>query len=101
MTEIRLKRGETLNLALRFSDGGNPIDLTQSVLTAAVRDAQDNAVATLAVVKLATAGTAAISGVPTDGWPLGRLRCDARLATAAGQVLKTETFAIHLLRAVT
>jgi hypothetical protein len=101
MSEIRIKRGASLNLLLRFTrTGGGAADVTHIVLTSQVRDAQDNLVATLPLLKLPEIGLVTITVPDTTQWPIGRLRCDLT-AALGGQIVYSETFAIQVARSVT
>jgi len=102
MTELTLKQGGSLLLALAFTeDDGSAADLTGSSVSSQIRDAQDSLVAALpVVVTTPTAGTASIAVMDTSAWPLGTLRCDIRVQ-AASTIMFYETFAIHIQRAVT
>jgi hypothetical protein len=101
MSEIRIKRGASLNLALAFRRGdGLAADVTHMVLTSQVRDPQGRLVATLPLVKQPEIGEVTVTVLDTTQWPIGRLRCDLT-AAAGGQVLYSETFAVQVAREVT
>lgn len=101
MSEIRIKRGASLNLSLCFKRGdGQVADVTHMVLASQVRDPQGDLVATLPLFKQPEAGLVTITVPDTTQWPIGRLRCDLS-AASGGQFIYSETFAIHVMREVT
>jgi hypothetical protein len=100
MREVSIKQGESLNVALYFKDDGDAMDISHVALAAQVRDAKDVLVANLPIIMGSEIGLAYIQIVDTCRWPDGRLRCDVRAAWP-GQIQFTETFAIHVRRAVT
>lgn len=102
MSEIRIKRGASLNLLMTFCghDDGQAADVTHMVLASQVRDPQGCLVATLPLLKQPEIGQVTVTVLDTTQWPIGRLRCDLT-ATADGQVIYSETFAIQVARSVT
>lgn len=101
MSEVTIKRGDTLNLLLTFTDdSGAPIDLSAVTLASQVRAPNDDLVATLPIAVTDETGIATVQILTNQQWPLGLLRSDIR-ATIAGLVVLSETFAIRVNRAVT
>ena len=70
-------------------------------LTAQVRDAEGNLVATLTPAPTATAGQATIYVQDTSPWPEGLLRLDVLVQPAAGPQVVSETIGIRVGRAIT
>lgn len=102
MSNIRIKRGASLSLTLGFgNEDGSPFALSGVTLTAQVRDAEFNLVATLTPEPIATAGQASIFVQDTSAWPEGLLRMDVRVLPASGPQTLSETFGIFVERAVT
>jgi hypothetical protein len=101
MSEIAIKRGDTLLLTFTFfNDDGTAVDLTNVALSGQIRDPQDNLVATLPIVLTSILNIATVQLASTPQWPLGLLRSDIR-AISAGLVDMSETFGIRVNRAVT
>ena len=101
MSEIRIKRGETLRLMFTFTDDhGVPIDLSTVMLAAQVRAPNDDLVAVLPIVVTDVSGVATVQVADTAQWPLGLLRSDIKLLTGGLPVL-SDTFGIRVNRAVT
>jgi hypothetical protein len=101
MSEIRIKRGASLNLLMQFKrTDGQVADVTHMALAAQVRDAQDCLVATLPLLKQPEIGEVTVTVLDTTQWPIGRLRCDLTAETG-GQVVYSEIFAIQVARSVT
>jgi hypothetical protein len=83
------------------NDDGTAFDLTGVSVSAQVRTASLDVVATLTVVITGIRGQMSITQA-TDTWPPGRYLCDLKFVeAAAGIVLKSRTFAIVVARPVT
>jgi hypothetical protein len=95
-----IKRGASLALMAAFTnpDGSIP-SLTGVAMTATVRDAEFNLVATLTPVATTTPGQASITVADTSAWPEGWLRIDM-LATGSGWQVLSPTYALFVVRAV-
>ena len=101
MGEIRIKQGDALRLlATVQDDDGQPVDLTVATLRGAVRTATGDLVTSLPIVRAEAAGVALITVADTTQWPVGLLRADI-LLTSDGLPIHSDTFGIHVGRAVT
>ena len=101
MTDIRIKRGSSLSLALTFANAdGTAFDLSIVTVSGTVRDPRNVLVASLGLVLGATPGTATITVVDTSGWPQGLLKADLFISDGTVQTL-CETFGITVTPAVT
>lgn len=100
MTDVRVKRGMSLQLTLSFANAdGSPYDLTQAALSGMVRDSRDELVATLAFA-LGAAGVATATAADTSAWPLGLLRADVMISVG-GLAVISQTIPIYVDRPVT
>jgi hypothetical protein len=106
VSEIRIKRGTSLNLVPRFRrSDGLVAAVTHMVchahgLEAKVRDRQDCLIDTFPLIKLPEIGLVSVMEADTSQWPIGCLHCDLT-AASGGQMIYSETFAIQVARSVT
>lgn len=101
MSVIRIKQGDSLLLTMTFvNDDGSGVDLTNVTLSAQVRDVSDNPIAVLTIVKSSVLNVATVQETETGLWPPGILRADLKLVSG-GLVVLSDTFGIHVNRAVT
>lgn len=104
MSGFVLAQGTTFVLGAQIQDRlGAPVDLTGATLTAQMRDALDNVVATLAVTTVANRpGVAQISFAgDTATWPVGRYRTDLRVVWPSGLTQQTRTYTVTVVDSVT
>ncbi|OYV24527.1 MAG: hypothetical protein B7W99_01890 [Rhodospirillales bacterium 20-58-10] len=93
-----IKRGASLALIAAFTNpDGSITNLTGVTMSASVRDAEFNLVATLTPVATSTPGQASITVADTSSWPEGWLRIDM-LATGAGWQVLSPTYGIFVGR---
>lgn len=98
---ITIKRGATLSETISFATAGQPTVLTGLTLSAMVRDAEDNLVATLTPAPTATVGQALIYVQDTTAWPEGLLRLDVEAVAPNGDKTISDTFGIMVEHAET
>jgi hypothetical protein len=101
MAALHIKRGATLAFAVNFTLQGAPCAISSLNLSAQVRDAEFNLVATLAIEPTSTLGQAQVMVQDTSAWPEGLLRLDVLAQVPGGVQALSETFGIFVERAVT
>lgn len=102
MPELSIKQGATLQLLMAVTnDDGSVFDLTVVTVAAEVSSTTYQPVATLTVEKTDIAGQLSITQA-TDTWAPGRYLCDLKFTDSGTSiVLKSNTFTIMVLAAVT
>lgn len=101
MSEVHIKQGESLRLLVTIMDDSSvPVDLSSLVISSQVRSANGDLVAALSWGATAQGGVATAEVMDTSQWPIGLLRADLKVVES-GFIIKSETFAIRVNRAVT
>ena len=99
---VSIKRGESLSLNVDFANAdGSAYPLAGVALTAMVRDAEENLVATLTPTATTTPGQALIFVQDTSAWPLGLLRLDVLVQPAGGPQVISDTIGVMVQRSIT
>ena len=104
MTKITIKKGDTLALSCKLTeDDGTAINLTAVTITSQVRKAVGSElVANLTVVVTnAALGEYSLTSTDTSNWPVDTLICDIKYSFGSPSIIRTETFSIEVLKAVT
>jgi hypothetical protein len=99
---LNIKQGATLQLLIDVQNADKtPLDLSTVTVSAAVNDQHGQPVDTLTLTPTSTAGQLWVAQ-DTAAWPLGQLYSDVKFVSkATGSVLKSDTFYIQVLSAVT
>ena len=99
---LNIKAGATLQLLIAVANAsGVPLDLSTVTVSSFVRTQYGSQIATLTLTPTGTPGQLAVAQ-DTTSWPTGIVLCDLKFVTTlTGIVLKSDTFQIVVLPAVT
>ena len=102
MSNLRLKRGNTLSLQNTVTDKNGPVNISGWDIKSQIRDGEV-LVADLktTVINAATGSYELEYEGSTADWPGNRLKCDIKYTTASGHVVSTETFFIDVEQGIT
>ncbi|MBY4640169.1 hypothetical protein K6L44_09255 [Gluconacetobacter entanii] len=104
MSGFVIKQGTTFLLGAKLlTFHGAPVDLTDTILTAQLRDVQNALIASLAVTQVSNRpGVVQISYAgDTSQWLVGQYRTDLRICWKNGLVQQSRTFSIMVIDGVT
>lgn len=104
MNTLSIKRGETLDLACTYVQGGEPINITGWTIDSWVRDPAGTVVHRF-VSEITDAEHGAYrmraDAAQTASWPLGGLSMDIRYTDAGGGVVYSPTLSLQVSAAQT
>jgi hypothetical protein len=97
---LSIKQGATLQLLIAATnDNGTPLDLTNIVVSAEVRNFDGLLIDTLGITPTGITGQLSVAQ-NTTVWPISQLTCDFKFVSGS-TVLKSDTFIITVLPAIT